>query len=220
MFIQLFLFFVLGVATTSWLLVLFSPLIWRRALHFAHKAVSTQIPLSLTEIQANQDILCAQHAVELVRNEQKYESLQKKYAQQKIQLSQATEKLYRLYPPTQGTSYSPHKKETTPIKNENSTLATNTFIMEIKTMREKIAHYQQRLQEIQSDELNAAANHQLLYKLREETKDLAATLAAQIALQEGESSPISILIENSKSKNDLASRIRKKITCIKKKSLP
>ncbi|WP_375626198.1 MULTISPECIES: hypothetical protein [unclassified Bartonella] len=81
-------------------------------------------------------------------------------------------------------------------------------------MREKIAHYQQRLQKIQTYQLDTTANHQLLEELREETKELAATLAAQIALQEGNTSPINTLIQKSKSKNDLASRIRKKITCL------
>ncbi|WP_406604200.1 hypothetical protein [Bartonella gliris] len=219
MLIQSFLFFILGVAITSWLLVLFSPLIWRRALYFAHKFVSAQVPLSHTEIQANYDFLCAQHAVELVRNEQKYDSLQKKYAKQKIQLSQATEKLYQLYHPTQYAPSPLHEKKSTTIKDEQSTFATKTFTMEIKTMREKIAHYQQRLQKIQPDELNTAASQQLLDKLREETKELAATLAAQIALQESASSPINILIQNSKNENDLASRIRKKITSIKKTPL-
>ncbi|WP_208440631.1 hypothetical protein [Bartonella raoultii] len=85
-------------------------------------------------------------------------------------------------------------------------------------MREKIAHYQQRLQKIQTHELDTTANHQLLEELREETKDLAATLAAKIALQEGHTSPINTLIQKSKSKNDLASRIRKKITCLSSKS--
>ncbi len=211
MFIQSLLFFILGVAATSWLLILLSPLIWRRALHFAHKVFSAQIPLSLNEIQANYDFLCAQHAVELAQNEQKYESLQKKYAQQKIQLSQVIEQLYQLRFPTQNTSYSSHEKETIAIKNENSALTKNTFLMEIKTMREKIAYYQQLLQEIQIDN-DATCHHKLLDKLREETKELAATLAAQIALQEREDSPINTLIQNSKSKDDLASRIRKKIT--------
>ncbi|EJF94597.1 hypothetical protein ME9_00910 [Bartonella taylorii 8TBB] len=109
MLIQSFLFFILGVAATSWLLVLFAPLIWRRALHFAHKVVSVQIPSSHTEIQANYDFLRAQHAVELVRCEQKYDSLQKKYAQQKIQLSQVTEQLYQLKLSTQNTSSSSKK---------------------------------------------------------------------------------------------------------------
>ncbi len=81
-------------------------------------------------------------------------------------------------------------------------------------MREKIAHYQQRLQKIQTHGLDTTANHQLLEELREETKDLAATLAAHIALQEGNTSPINTLIQKSKSKNDLASRIREKITCL------
>ncbi|EJF86240.1 hypothetical protein [Candidatus Bartonella washoeensis] len=219
MFIQSFLFFVLGVATTSWLLVLFSPLIWRRALYFARKFVSAQIPLSLTEIQANYDFLCAQHAVELARNQQKYDSLQKKYAKQKIQLSQLTEQFYQLCLPKQCASYFPHEKETIVIKSEPNTRTTKTFTMEIKAMREKIANYQQRLQKIQIDELGTTANQQLLDELREETKELAATLAAQIALQEGNGSRIKTLIENSKSKNDLASRIRKKITCTPKTPL-
>ncbi|WP_455480438.1 hypothetical protein V3564_04690 [Bartonella sp. B12(2025)] len=212
MLIQSLLFFILGVASTSWLLVIFAPLIWRKAVHFAHKYVSAQIPLSHTEIQANYDFLCAQYAVKLAQNEQKYDSLQKKYAQQKIQLGQITEQLYQLPLHTQGTYSSP--KEVVAIEKNIST--TNTFIMEIKTMREKIAHYQQRLQKIQTNELDTTANHQLLDELREETKELAATLAAQIALQEGKTSPINALIQNSKSKNDLASRIRKKITYTKK----
>ncbi|QEE09562.1 hypothetical protein D1093_08095 [Bartonella kosoyi] len=81
-------------------------------------------------------------------------------------------------------------------------------------MREKITHYQQRLQKIQTHGLDTNAKQQLLEELREETKELAATLAAQIALEEGNISPINTLIQNSKNKNDLASRIRKKITCL------
>ncbi|WP_371923238.1 hypothetical protein [Bartonella sp. B1099] len=121
MLIQSFLFFILGVAATSWLLVLLSPLIWRKAVHFAHKDVCAQIPLSLTEIQASHDFVRAQHAVELAKNQQKYESLQKKYAQQKIYLSQVTEQLYRLYFPAQNTSL----KESIAIKQ--NIVTTNIF---------------------------------------------------------------------------------------------
>ncbi|WP_208441153.1 hypothetical protein [Bartonella raoultii] len=224
MLIQSLLFFILGVASTAWVLVLFSPLIWRKAVYFAHKGISAQIPLSLPEIQANYDFLCAQHAVELAHNEQKYEFLQKKYAQQKIQLSQTTEQLYRLCFPTANIPSASKKALTT----KQNLVSTNTVIMEIKTMREKIAHYQQRLQKIQINELDTTQNQQLLDELREETKELAATLAAQIALQEGEDSPITEMTKLSQKnqyakkdkspeeRNDLASRIYKKITCCKK----
>ncbi|PIT69869.1 hypothetical protein CER18_02350 [Bartonella tribocorum] len=121
MLIQSFLFFMLGVASTSWLLILLSPLIWRKAVHFAHKDVCAKIPLSLTEIQANQDFVRAQHAVELAKNQQKYESLQKKYAQQKIHLSQVKEQLYQLYLSAQNT----FPKETIAIKQ--NIVTTNTF---------------------------------------------------------------------------------------------
>ncbi|MET3560426.1 chromosome segregation ATPase [Bartonella japonica] len=213
MLIQSLLFFILGVASISWLLVLVFPLIWRKALYFAHKFVSAQIPLSLTEMQANYDFLCAQHAVELARNEQKYDSLQKKYAQQKIQLSKIKEQLYKLSLSAEHASY---EKEAPIIESNQRAITTNSCIMEIKTMHEKIAHYKQRLQEIPIDSLDTATYHQLLAEIRKETKELAATLAAQIALQEGESSPINTLVQNSNNKNDLASRIREKITCSKK----
>ncbi len=121
MLIQSFLFFILGIASTSWLLVLLSPLIWRKAVHFAHRDICAQIPLSLTEIQANQDFIRAQHAVELAKNQQKYESLQKKYAQQKIHLSQVTEQLYQRCLPAQNTS----SKESIAIKQ--NIVKTNSF---------------------------------------------------------------------------------------------
>ncbi len=121
MFIQSFLFFILGIASISWILVLLSPLIWRKAVHFAYKDICAQIPLSLTEIQANHDFVRAKHAVELAKNQQKYESLQKKYIQQKIQLSQVKEQLYQLYLSAQNT----FPKETIAIKQ--NIIATNTF---------------------------------------------------------------------------------------------
>ncbi|MCZ2204125.1 hypothetical protein [Bartonella sp. A05] len=216
MFMQSILFFILGVAGTSWILVLIAPLIWHRALHFAHKIVSTKVPLSVTEIQANYDFICAQHSVELVRNEKKYDSLQKKYSQQKIQLSRVKEQLYQLLSSTKYTSHPLHATEVITEEGKLDALTTNTFITEIKAMRKKIVLYQQRLQNIQLDKLDSALSHQLLHELREETKELAATLAAQIAMKEGQNSPINTLIKDSKSENDLAARIRKKTDYIKK----
>ncbi|MCZ2328733.1 hypothetical protein [Bartonella sp. F02] len=218
MFIQSILFFILGVAFTCWLLLLVFPIIWHRMLHFAHKFAAEKIPSSLTEIQENYDFLCAQHAVELVRNEQKYVSLQKKYARQKIQFSQIKEQLYQLLPLEQQTSYIDDEIKALPEETKQNTSATDIFIMEINAMREKIAHYRKRLQKIQISELKSSLNHQILHELQEEAKELATTLTAQIALKEGKDSPINALIKNSQSKNDLASRIRKKTTRAKKSS--
>ncbi|ENN91259.1 hypothetical protein BBbe_09540 [Bartonella bovis 91-4] len=83
--------------------------------------------------------------------------------------------------------------------------------METNAMHKKIQDYQQRLLKIQIDDLNSDSSNQLLNELRKEIKELAATLAAQIALKEGKDSPINTLIKNSKNKSDLASCIRKKI---------
>ncbi|KEG17030.1 hypothetical protein H705_00922 [Bartonella bacilliformis Cond044] len=86
-------------------------------------------------------------------------------------------------------------------------------------MREKIISYQQRLQKIQIGKFNTPSSNKLFNELREETKELAATLATQIALKEGKNSPINALTQNSKSKNDLASRIREKISYAQKTPL-
>ncbi|WP_332065975.1 hypothetical protein [Bartonella sp. CB189] len=216
MLIQSFLFFILGVASICWLLALFSPLIWRRAIYFAKKIVSKQTPLSVMEMQANYDFLRAQHAVELVRNEQKYNSLQKKYAQQKIKLSQITEQFFKLCSHSQYNTYTPHEKEAIIMRNEQNNLAKNNSPIEIKTIRKKITYYLQCLEKIQTDKCDETTKSQLLNELREEIKELAATLAAQIALQEGQSSPINTLTENSQEKDDLAARIHKKIALTKK----
>ncbi|WP_407965271.1 hypothetical protein [Bartonella sp. C271] len=209
MFIQSILFFILGIATISWLLVLISPLIWRKILHFAYQSVSAKIPLSLIEVQANHNFLCAQHAVELARHTQRYDSLQKKYAQLKIQLSPQQEQLCPSYFSEQCTPLLSTKTET--VEKENNILAKNTFIKEIKAMHEKIADYKKRLKNIQIDELDTAAKDQLLHELCKETKELAATLAAHIAVKEGKNSSINKLTKDSKNKNDLASYIRKKV---------
>ncbi|AQX27574.1 MULTISPECIES: hypothetical protein [unclassified Bartonella] len=209
MLIQSILFFILGVAIISWLLVLISPLIWRKILHFAYQSVSAKIPLSLIEIQANYNFLCAQHAVELARHEQKYDSLQKKYAQLKIQLSKKKEQLYCSYFPAQYKPFPPTK--TKKVENKNNVLAIDTFIREIKAMHEKIVRYEQRLKNIQIDELDTDAKNQLLNELCEDTKELAAALVSHIALKEGKASPINKLTKSSKNNSDLASYIRKKI---------
>ncbi|AGF74780.1 hypothetical protein BAnh1_09070 [Bartonella australis AUST/NH1] len=213
MLIQSILSFILGVSVTAWLLVLVAPLIWRRALYFARQIVSAKIPLSLTEMQANKDFLCAQHAVELTHHKQKYDALQKKYAQQKIQLSRVKKQLYQFVTNKQCAHHPLPETETTAEEDEQDVIVTRTFAAEIETMREKMAHYQRRLQKIKIDELDVTSSNQLLSELREETKELAATLAAQIAMKEGKDSPIDTLTKNSEDGKDLASYIRKKIAC-------
>ncbi|EJF94598.1 hypothetical protein ME9_00911 [Bartonella taylorii 8TBB] len=98
-------------------------------------------------------------------------------------------------------------------------------------MHEKIAHYQQRLQKIQTDGLNTTMHHQLLDELRKETMELAATLAAEIALQEGKDSPIIAMAKSfqrpyyvkkykcPEERNDLAFLIYKKIPHSRKENL-
>jgi len=68
--IQSILFFVLGVASASFLMLLLAPIIWRRALTLAHKAVRMEVPLSLHEVEAEYDFARAVHAVEMCRLEE------------------------------------------------------------------------------------------------------------------------------------------------------
>ena len=93
MFIQSALFFVLGIAVALFVTMLIAPIIWRRALYLAKKALATEIPLSITEIEADLDFLKSRHAIEIVKRDEKYNDLFSKYNAQKLELGIANEQL-------------------------------------------------------------------------------------------------------------------------------
>ena len=63
-------YFALGCIVTALLGLLFTPVLWSRALRLSRKRLQLQVPLSLQEILSERDHLRAAHAVERLRIEQ------------------------------------------------------------------------------------------------------------------------------------------------------
>lgn len=63
-------YFALGCIVTALLALLFTPVLWSRALRLSRKRLQLQVPLSMQEILAERDHLRAAHAVDRLRLEQ------------------------------------------------------------------------------------------------------------------------------------------------------
>jgi len=96
--VQSILFFVLGAALSAFLLALFVPLAWRRALYFAEKDVRSQIPLSLNEVEASHDFARASHALELCLMEEKIEASRATETAARLAADRAKEQITYLAP--------------------------------------------------------------------------------------------------------------------------
>lgn len=90
------LFFILGIAITTFIFILVAPFIWRRMMFFVSKMLRSQMPFSLEEVQADKRFLQAQHAVQIARQEERCKLLQKINDEQKMQLDRNKEHMLRL----------------------------------------------------------------------------------------------------------------------------
>lgn len=97
MLLQGALFFVLGIAVTVFVLILLAPFIWQRMLFFVRKVMRSQLPVSMREIEADRNFLCAQHAVQMSRQQERYQLLQRINDEQRLHLQRNQEHLQRLH---------------------------------------------------------------------------------------------------------------------------
>jgi len=96
MIVQSILFFVLGGAVAAFIMALFAPVVWQRAVFLARKAVHSEMPLSLMEVEADRDFLRVQHTVALSRLEQKLESAREEHLGRRLALDHAHEQIQAL----------------------------------------------------------------------------------------------------------------------------
>ncbi|AQS41193.1 MAG: Hypothetical protein BHV28_04810 [Candidatus Tokpelaia hoelldobleri] len=96
MIVQSILFFVLGGAVAAFIMALFAPVVWQRAVFLARKAVHSEMPLSLMEVEADRDFLRVQHTVALSRLEQKLQSEREDHFGRRLALDHAHEQIQAL----------------------------------------------------------------------------------------------------------------------------
>ena len=85
--IQSALVFLLGFLCAAFLVLLAAPLFWRRANYLWQKQMAAQLPLSLTAIEADRDLLRASHAVELRKAEMQTVAMREKHTQALLKIS-------------------------------------------------------------------------------------------------------------------------------------
>ena len=241
MFIQSALFFVLGIAVTLFVTMLIAPIIWRRALYLAKKALATEIPLSITEIEADLDFLKSRHAIEIVKRDEKYNDLFSKYNAQKLELGIANEQLSGKFELERQLNQLKDKLSDTCdelvverqlvdklgnnkkrgirelrkilLNERRDDIDRNKYEAEIKSLQEEITYLkQQELKQATVKQATTGIEQEQIEKLHNEILNFTARLTADVAKKEGKDSPINELIKEPHSPTSLAARIEANLT--------
>ena len=197
MLIQSVIFFVLGIAVVAFSIALISPILWKRMLILAKKSLKKEIPYSLEEMKMRENFLKAQHAINIVHEQERYSALEKLFDEQKIKFDATQYQLRRLNQLEQRTQQMEAKiklykdmleNERQVIEYLNKQQTKNMEKMEHLTVNEKdarlnIALHEKKMEELkqkieeiakQSDEVNhqdTLQSAELLNSLRQELKD-------------------------------------------------
>lgn len=264
--VQSILFFILGSAVTGFLVMLVFPLIWRRALFLANKAVRMEVPISLNEVEVERDFLRAEHATEVARLEELLKMADDRYAQALLDISKVRERNYYLLPFEQTTRElsSSNKQlgsEIITLKQELN--AAKSIQHQKNQIEDKLADVEEKYQQalalikdlrgnllannetdvldlnlhdggdrhevdneseneisrLYDDNLHLQAAHQQAVDvLRGQIKIMAAMLVANVAVEEGDKSPILEFIAKAEDPDSLAGLIKTNVTSISSKA--
>lgn len=84
--IQFTLLFLLGFLSAVFLIILVSPVVWRRAHYLWRRQMAAKLPVNLTAIEADRDLLRSIHAAEQAKTQMLNVQLQHKYSRALIQI--------------------------------------------------------------------------------------------------------------------------------------
>ncbi|MDR0253107.1 MAG: hypothetical protein LBI75_07980 [Brucellaceae bacterium] len=130
--IQSALVFLLGFLCAAFLILLAAPLFWRRAQYLWQKQMAAQLPLSLTEIEADRDMLRAAHAVELRKAEMQTAAMREKHTQALLKISTDRSELEKIEPLQQ-------ELDVFRIQQQDDRQQLNTLQSSLKKLQEKQA---------------------------------------------------------------------------------
>jgi len=226
MIVQSVLFFVLGVVTTAFFVTLLAPAFWRRAMSLAYKTVRTQVPLSLTEVEADRDFLRAQHAVAICRLEEKLQAERDAHVERRARLDTAQERIHALAalePLCADLQGRIVENERLIADLEQTLRQSEDQVSELSALKPLYDKQKKQLEELQrkasrlessneklNEQLKTAVkvDRQTLKAFRDDIKAIAARVAADAAIEEGAASPIIKLTAQAKSDDSLAGTIR------------
>lgn len=158
--IQSALVFLLGFLCAAFLILLAAPLFWRRAQYLWQKQMAAQLPLSLTAIEADRDMLRAAHAVELRKAEMQTAAMREKHTQALLKISTDRSELEKIEPLQQ-------ELDVFRIQQQDDRQQLNTLQSNLKKLQEKQASV---IEDYEREKRHNEALSQLSDTLRNEVK--------------------------------------------------
>ncbi|WP_439271980.1 hypothetical protein [Pseudochrobactrum sp. HB0163] len=163
--IQSALVFLLGFLCAAFLILLVAPLFWKRAHYLWQKQMAAQLPVSLTSIEADRDLLRATHAVALRKAEMQAAALREKHIQALLQISADRSELEKI----------------PQLKHELDQLQQQQ-----KNDHSHIGALQDELSVLQSQQQSASQENARLQRQSEALSKLSDTLRQDVAAREKE----------------------------------
>lgn len=228
MVIQAALFFILGIAVITFVLILIAPFVWRRMMFFARKIWRARLPASIREVEADKNFLRAQHAVQMARQEERYKLLQRINDEQQRQLDRNQQQLQRLNE-IEGQTDSMHKQvlgykdmlQAEQEKVDNVLIAHGQSSKEVRDLffREKltrldVASYEANLHELHKKIDDLHKNYASLYETKstepfEATKEQEENFENATVLRDELKNLVATIISNIVQKDEEIDRLIK-----------
>lgn len=196
--IQSVLVFLLGFLCAAFLILLAAPLFWRRAQYLWQKQMAVQLPMSLTAIEADRDLLRAAHAVSLRKAEMQASEIREKHTQALLKISTDRTELEKIKP----------------LQQE-----LDVCKIQLQDDKQQLTALQNNLKQFQTKHEAALTEHGRLQRQNEALNQLSETLRKEVAQKDTEADrqrrEASDLRQDKKQLNSINSELASQVTALK-----
>lgn len=196
--IQSVLVFLLGFLCAAFLILLAAPLFWRRAHYLWQKQMAAQLPMSLTAIEADRDMLRAAHAISLRKAQLQTSEIREKHTQALLKISTDRGELEKL----------------PPLQQELEVLK-----IRLQDDKQQLAALQNNLKQLQTKQEASLKENGRLQRQNETLNQLSETLRLEAVQKDIEADRLrreaSDLRQDKKQLNSINSELASQVTVLK-----
>lgn len=196
--IQSVLVFLLGFLCAAFLILLAAPLFWRRAHYLWQKQMAAQLPMSLTAIEADRDMLRAAHAISLRKAQMQTSEIREKHTQALLKISADRDELEKL----------------PPLQQELEILK-----IRLQDDKQQLAALQNNLKQLQTKQEASLKENGRLQRQNETLNQLSETLRLEAVQKDIEADRLrreaSDLRQDKKQLNSINSELASQVTVLK-----
>lgn len=196
--IQSVLVFLLGFLCAAFLILLAAPLFWRRAQYLWQKQMAVQLPMSLTAIEADRDLLRAAYAVSLRKAEMQTAEIREKHTQALLKISTDRNELEKIKPLQQ---------------------VLEVLKIQLQDDKQQLTALQNNLKQLHAKQESAITENNRLQRQSEALNQLSETLRKEVAQKDTEADRLrreaSDLRQDKKQLNSINSELASQVTALK-----